>query len=83
MECGKASHDSHIVTKYDIGHISSHMSQSQYMMRKTYDGNNMRTTGGCCTATRVKCISSIQNQIGTLLSSPCQLWLRVDLSHHG
>jgi len=38
--------------------------------------------GGCCTATRVKYISSVQNQIGTLSSSPCQLWLGVDLSHH-
>ena len=69
MECGKALCDSYIVTKYNIGHIS----QSQHMMRKTHDGNNMRTIGGCCTATRVKCISSIQNQIGTLSSSPYQL----------
>ena len=37
--------------------------------------------GGYCTATVVKCISSVQNQIETLLSSPCQLWLGVDLSH--
>jgi len=29
--------------------------------------------GGCCTAIIVKCISSIQNQMGTLSSSPCQL----------
>ena len=28
------------------------------------------------------CIYSIENQMGTLLSSSCQLWLRVDLSHH-
>ena len=37
---------------------------------------------GCCIATRVKCISSVQNQMGTLLSFSCQLWLGVDLSHH-
>ena len=43
----------------------------------------MRTIGECCTATVVKCISSIQNQIGTLLSSPYQLRLEVDLSHLG
>jgi len=29
------------------------------------------------------CISSIQNLIGTPLSSFCQLRLKVDLSHHG
>ena len=39
--------------------------------------------GEYCTTTIVKCISSVQNQMGTLLSSPCQLWLGVDLSHHG
>jgi len=43
----------------------------------------MRTTGGYCTATVVKYISSVQNQMGTLSSSPCQLRLRVDLSHLG
>ena len=37
--------------------------------------------GGCCIAIIVKCISSIQNQMGTLSSSPCQLGLEVDLSH--
>ena len=40
----------------------------------------MRTTGGCCIATVVKYISSVQNQMRTLLSSPCQLRLEVDLS---
>jgi len=28
----------------------------------------------------VKCISSVENQMGTLSSSPCQLRLGVDLS---
>jgi len=36
--------------------------------------------GGCCIITKVKCISSIENEMGTLLSSPCQLGLGVDLS---
>jgi len=31
-------------------------------------------------ATEVKCISSVENPIGTLSSSPCQLKLGVDLS---
>jgi len=38
---------------------------------------------GCCIAIVVKYISSVQNQMGTLLSSPCQLRLGVDLSHLG
>ena len=33
----------------------------------------MRTMGGQHIATEVKCISSIENQMGTLLSSLCQL----------
>ena len=40
----------------------------------------MRTIGGYCIVMIIKCISSIQNQIGTLSSSPCQLKLGVDLS---
>jgi len=43
----------------------------------------MRTIEGCCIATVVKCISSVQNQMGTLSSSSCQLRLGVDLSHLG
>jgi len=39
--------------------------------------------GECCTATVVKYISSIQNQMETLSSSSCQLGLGVDLSHLG
>ena len=61
VEHGKASHDSHT------------QSQSQHVMRQTHDGNNMRIIGGCCTATRVKCISNVQNQMKTLSGSPCQL----------
>jgi len=40
----------------------------------------MRTMEGYCIATKVKCISSVENEMGTLLSSPCQLRLGVDLS---
>jgi len=36
--------------------------------------------GECYIATKVKCISSIENKMGTLSSSPCQLRLGVDLS---
>jgi len=43
----------------------------------------MRTMGRCCIATVVKCISSVQNQMETLSSSPCQLRLGVDLSRLG
>ena len=43
----------------------------------------MRTIGGHYTAIIVKYISSIENQMGTLSSSPCQLRLGVDLSHLG
>jgi len=43
----------------------------------------MRTMGGCCIAIVVKYINSVQNQIGTLSSSSCQLWLGMDLSHCG
>jgi len=34
--------------------------------------------GGQSIATKVKCISSVENPIGTLSSSSCQLGLRVD-----
>jgi len=43
----------------------------------------MRTMEGHCIAIVVKCISSIENQMRTLSSSPCQLKLGVDLSHLG
>jgi len=38
---------------------------------------------GYYTAIVVKCISSVENQMGTLSSSPCQLKLGVDLSYLG
>jgi len=43
----------------------------------------MGTIGGYCITTKVKCISSVKNKMGTLSSSPCQLGLGVDLSHLG
>ena len=43
----------------------------------------MGTMGGYCITTKVKCISSVENEIGTLSSSPCQLGLGVDLSRLG
>jgi len=39
--------------------------------------------GGQCIATEIKCISSVENQMETLSSSPYQLRLGVDLSHLG
>jgi len=42
----------------------------------------MRIIGECCIAIVVKYISSVENQMETLLSSPCQLRLGVDLSCH-
>jgi len=44
---------------------------------------NMRTMGSEVHSYDSSCIYSIENQIGTLLSSPCQLRLGVDLSHLG
>ena len=41
---------------------------------------NMRTMGGEVHSHNSSCIYSIENQMGTLLSSPCQLKLGVDLS---
>jgi len=39
--------------------------------------------GECCIVTKVKCISSVENEMGTLLSFSCQLKLGVDLSRLG
>jgi len=44
------------------------MSQSQ-----SHDKSSMRTMGGQSITTEVKCISSVENLMGTLSSSPCQL----------
>jgi len=55
-----------------FGHVTRSQSQSQHVMRKIHDRNNMRTIGGYCIATVVKCISSVQNQMRTLSSSSCQ-----------
>jgi len=44
--------------------------------------DNMRTVGGKAHSYNGSCIYSIENQMGTLLSSLCQLRLGVDLSCH-
>jgi len=57
--------------RYDSSHriVTSHReSQSQ-----SHDKSNMRTIGEQSIATKVKCISSIENPMETLLSSSCQL----------
>jgi len=48
---------------------SQHMSQSQ----SQHITGNMRTVGGKVYSHDNSCIYSIENQMGTLLSSPCQL----------
>jgi len=45
--------------------------------------SNMRTVGGKVHSYNSSCIYSVENQMGTLSSSPCQLRLGVDLSHRG
>jgi len=74
-----------LVTNCDIGHIWSHHTRSHVTVTTCGWGRHIIeiTWELCYTATRVKCISSVQNQMGTLSSSLCQLWLGVDLSHHG
>jgi len=44
---------------------------------------NIRTVGGEVHSYDSSCIYSIENKIGTLSSSPCQLGLGVDLSRLG
>ena len=43
----------------------------------------MRTVGDEVHSHDSSCIYSIENEMGTLSSSPCQLRLEVDLSHFG
>jgi len=64
---GKESHYCHKVTK---GVMGSHMT------------DNMRTIGSEVHSHDSSCIYNVENQMGTLLSSPCQLRLGVDLSCH-
>ena len=44
--------------------------------------DNMRTVGDKAHSHDSSCIYSVKNQMRTLLSSPCQLRLEVDLSCH-
>jgi len=66
----KESHHSHKITKgvTSVTEWLCHMS------------GNMRTMGGKVHSHDGSCIYSVENQMGTLLSSPCQLGLGVDLS---
>jgi len=58
------------------GHITGHNTwQASHMT------SNIRTVGGEVHSYNSSCIYSIENQMGTLLSSPCQLGLRGWLSH--
>jgi len=41
---------------------------------------NIRTVGGKVHSHNGSCIYSVENQMGTLLSFPCQLEIGVDLS---
>ena len=78
---GKESHHGHKVTKVwhqsQNGQVTGHNTwQGSHMM------GNMRTVGGKVHSHNSSCIYSVENQIGTLLSSSCQLRLGVDLSCH-
>jgi len=64
MKHRKVSCDYHIVTKGVIDVTEMVMSQS-------HDRSSIRTMGGQSIATEIKYISSIENLMGTLLSSPC------------
>jgi len=44
--------------------------------------DNIRTMGSKMHSRDSSCIYSVENQMRTLLSSPCQLRLGVDLSYH-
>jgi len=68
---GKESHYCHKVTKW-----SHHRSLSQHMT------GNMRTMESEVYSHSSSCIYNVENQMGTLSSSPCQLRLGVDLSCH-
>jgi len=60
--------------KVEHGKGVTSLSQSHMM-------DNIRTMGSEVHSHNSSCIYSIENQLGTLLSSPCQLRLGVDLSH--
>jgi len=61
------------------------MGKESHHSHNTWQDNhmtgNIRTVGGEVYSHDSSCIYSIKNQMGTLSSSLCQLWLGVDLSH--
>jgi len=67
---GKKSHHCHKVTKGMTSVTEMVRSQCHSHMM-----SNMRTVGGKVHNYNSSCIYSIENQMGTLLSSPCQLGL--------
>ena len=52
---------------------SSHRIVMSHKSHFSHDRSNMRIIGGQSIATKVKCISSVENPMGTLSSSLCQL----------
>ena len=62
------------------GHVIGH---GHNMWQDSHMISNMRTVGDKVHNYNSSCIYSIENQMGTLLSSSCQLRLGVDLSHLG
>jgi len=69
---GKKLHHYHKIC--DISHRNGHVTSHSHMI------GNMRTMGSEVHSHNSSCIYSIENQMGTLLSSSCQLRLGVDLS---
>jgi len=61
----------------DIGH---RMVTVTMVWQCNHMTSNIRTVGGEVHSHNSSCIYSVENQMGTLSSSPCQLELGVDLS---
>ena len=78
---GKESYHSH--KRCDIGHRMSCHSHSHNMWQGSHMMGNIRTMGSKVHSHNSSCIYSVENQMGTLSSSSCQLRLGVDLSHLG
>jgi len=59
------------VGKYHMIVTESQRCDSGHRMVMSHDKSNMRTMGEQSIATKVKCISSVENPMGTLSSSSC------------
>jgi len=66
-----------------VGKESCHGTLVTEWSHHSHMTGNMRTMGSEVHSHDNSYIYSIENQMGTLLSSPCQLRLGVDLSHLG